>query len=160
MKSKAWITVAKVQTVITALYGVLLITTVAKEISKYNAHPEIYAGGMQSVLWAKKFEILFILLSIPSAVLFFFHSKLGWAMQAALQTLLLLIIIAVTSFMASGGKTGVAPAIAVTALVFIICLLGLLAMFSQAVRTRYSVGIAQYILAAVFVALFAVAYYV
>ncbi len=92
MNHKAWIIIAKVIAVITGLYGVLLISTVAKDISMYSAHPEAYNNGLQGVLAAKSFEIAFILLSLIGAILFLFNSKIGWAMQAAMQVLFLVVI--------------------------------------------------------------------
>lgn len=162
MNHKAWIIIAKVIAVITGLYGVLLISTVAKDISMYNAHPEAYNNGLQGVLAAKSFEIAFILLSLMGAILFLFNSKIGWAMQAAMQVLFLVVIIASLSF-ASGtdnSKEGGAGLYAMAALMLLLCLVGFMAIFSPAVRSRYNTGSTHYILSAVFAALVIAAKYI
>lgn len=161
MNHKAWIIIAKVMAVITGLYGVLLITTIARDISMYNAHPEAYNNGLQGVLAAKSFEITFILLSLAGAILFLFNSKIGWAMQAAMQVLFLVVIIASLSFAAGdNGKEGGAGIYALAAIMLLLCLVGFMAIFSPAVRKRFNITITHYILSAVFAALVIAAKYI
>lgn len=161
MNHKAWIIIAKVMAVITGLYGVLLISTIAKDISMYNAHPEAYNNGLQGVLAAKSFEITFIILSLGGALLFLFNSKIGWAMQAAMQVLFLVVIIASLSFAAGdNGKDGSAGLYAMAAIMLLLCLVGFMAIFSPAVRSRYNISTTHYLLSAAFAALVIAAKYI
>lgn len=141
MKSKTWVIIAKAFAVFFALYGLLLVNTVVKEINMYNRNPEIYHNGLQGVLIAQTETIFLIITLVIGGILFMLNTRLGWILLGTGELIAAVVAVGVSSFTLRSGKSGQGAAIALVAVLGVLCLLTLVAMFSSAVRAKYKISV-------------------
>jgi len=140
MKGKTWIIIAKVFAVIFAAYGLVLINTVVKEVDMYHNSPNAYNNGLQGVLVAKTETIFLIITLLIGGILFMLNVRLGWVLLATGELLATVVAVGAASLAFGSDKGGKLGAIAAAALLGTVCLLALLAMFSQAVRDKFKIS--------------------
>lgn len=156
MKSKTWIIIAKIFSVIFAAYGILLLAEVAKDVRMYYNAPEIYNNGLGGVLASKIMEIILALVLLTGGVLALLNKKAGWILQLAGQLMVSVLIVGVIISQATGsGKKSDAGSIAGFAIIGALVLLGLASMYYT--RSHYHIRTREFIAAGVLIVFYVTA---
>jgi hypothetical protein len=146
MKSKVWVTLAKINAALVLLnvlkwgLNIYVFSVLFKYSSKnFNIFEWLFS--------TKILDTAYTLLVLVAAIIFFFKSKVGWAVLVGASTWLITDLIGLLSGFIENSDL---VKFIIVAIIFVLSVAGFIALLTPAVRSRYNIGYTQYVWATAF----------